>query len=138
MKIPWLILLISVALSIVTACGDGGPSLLTHDGDSLVLFKRVTLAADASYRAEIEIEVRTGSNFSNMAPDGTTVVLETTFGVFENNGPRIEAKTVGGRAVNTLILPEPSRITITARSHNVEAQLVIDVNEDGSIQLDPS
>ena len=137
MKMAWSILLVGIAISTVTACGDGGPGLFQHDADNLVLFKRVTLASDARDRAEIEIEVRTGSNFSEMAPDGTAVVLETSAGAFENNGPRIEATTFCGRTVNTLILPEPSRITITARSHHVEAQLVIDIKEDGSITLDP-
>ena len=103
-----------------------------------MLFKRVTLAADARDRAEIELEVRTGSDFSNIAPEGTPVTLETSAGAFENNGPRIEAKTVGGHIVATLILPEASRFTVTARSDDVESHLVIDVNTDGSIELNPS
>jgi hypothetical protein len=138
MNIRWLILIIGIAGVIVSACSEGGPSLVKHDTDNLVLFKRVTLAADAPDRAEIEVEVRTGSDFSKMAPNGTVVTLETSLGRFENNGRRIQARTVGGRSVNILILPEPSRLTVSARSGDAEALLVIDVNEDGSIQLDPS
>ena len=137
MKIRWSILLVGIAISTVTACGDGGPGLLKHDADNLVLFKRVTLASDARDRAEIEIEVRTGSDFSRMAPDGTVVILETSFGHFANGGARIEAQTVGGHAVEKLTLPGPSTLTITARSQDAVSQLVIDVKEDGSIALDP-
>jgi len=138
MKIRWLILLVGVAISTVTACSDGGPGLFKHDADHLVLFKRVTLASDARDRAEIEIEVRTGSNFSEMAPDGTVVALQTTFGSFENGAPRIVTKTVGGHAVEKLTLPGPSRLTVTARSRDAESRLVIDVRDDGSITLDPN
>ena len=138
MKIRWPVLLVGVAILAASACGDGGPSLVKHDTDLLVLFKRVTLAADARDRAEIELEVRTGSDFSNIAPDGTPVTLETSAGSFEHNGPRIEAKTVGGHIVATLILPGPCRFTVTARSDDVESRLVIDVDADGSIRLEPS
>jgi len=137
MKIRWSILLVGIAISTVTACGDGGPGLFNHDADTLVLFKRVTLASDARDRAEIEIEVRTGSDFSRMAPDGTVVALETSFGFFENGSPRIETATVGGHAVEMLTLPGPSRLTITARSSDAKSRLVIDVKDDGSITLDP-
>lgn len=137
MKIRWMMLLVGIAISTVTACGDGGPGLLKHDADNLVLFKRVTLASDARGQAEIEIEVRTGSDFSRMAPDGTVVALETSFGSFENGSPRIETKTVDGHAVEKLTLPGPSRLTVTARSDDAESHLVIDVTDDGSITLDP-
>ncbi len=137
MKIRWSILLVGIAISTVTACGDGGPGFLKHDADNLVLFKRVTVASDARDRAEIEIEVRTGSDFSRMAPDGTTVVLETSFGSFENGSRRIETRTVSGHAVEKLTLPGPSRLTVTARSRDAESHLVIDVAEDGSLTLDP-
>ena len=138
MKIRWPVLLLGVAILTQSACGDGGPSLIKHDTDFLVLFKRVTLAADARDRVEIELEVRTGSDFSKIAPEGTAVTLETSAGAFENAGPRIEAKTVGGHVVAILILPDASRFTVTARSDDVESRLVIDVNTDGSIQLNPS
>ena len=138
MKIRWSALLVCALLVLVAACGDGGPSILTHDSDSLVVFKRVTLASTAPDRAEIEIEVRTGTNFSKAAPDGTEVIIETSLGTFENNGSTTEVQTVGGHAVTTLILPEPSRLVITARAHDVEARLALDVNEDGSIAIDPS
>ncbi len=137
MKIRLSILLVGIAISAVTACGDGGPGLLKHDADNLVLFKRVTVASNARDLAEIEIEVRTGSDFSRMAPDGTLVVLETSFGTFENGSHLIETRTIGGHAVENLRLPGPTRLTVTARSHDAESRLVIDVREDGSITLDP-
>ena len=137
MKMAWSILLVGIAISTVTACGDGGPGLFQHDADNLVLFKRVTLASDARDQAEIEIEVRTGSDYSGIAPDGTVVALETSFGFFENGSPRIETETVGGHAVEKLTLPGPSRLTITARSRDAESRLVIDVKDDGSMTLDP-
>lgn len=138
MKISRSVLLVGIAILTCGACSDSGPSLIKHDADYLVLFKRVTLASDARDRAEIELEVRTGSDFSKIAPDGTPVTLETSAGVFEDNGPTVEATTVGGHIVATLILPEASRFTVAAQSHDVEARLVIDVTDDGSIQLNPS
>jgi len=138
MKIRWPVFLVGVAILALSACGDGGPSLIRHDTDLLVHFKRVTLAADARDRLEIELEVRAGSDFSNIAPEGTPVILETSAGVFEHNGPRMEAKTLGGHIVATLILPDASRFTLTARAGDVESSLVIDVTSDGSIQVDPS
>jgi len=138
MQIRWSILLVGVAISTLTACSDGGPGLLKHDADNLVLFKRVTLASDARDCAEIEVEVRTGSDFSRMATDGTIVALETSFGYFENGSRRIETKTVDGHAVENLTLPGPSRLTVTARSRDAESRLVISVTEDGSITLDPN
>ncbi len=138
MKIRWPVFLVGMAVITLAACGDGGPSFIKHDTDHLLLFKRVTLAADARDRAEIELEVRTGSDFSKMAPDGTMVVLETSLGVFEDYGPRIEAQTNGGHVVVTLMLPEPSRLTVIARSHDAESRLVVDVNPDGSIRIDPN
>ena len=137
MKIRWPILLVGFAFLVVAGCGDDGPSLIKNDADRLVLFKRVTLASDARDRAEIELEIRTGSNFSKMVPDGTVVTLETSSGTFADGGSRIEAATVGGHIVQVLILPEPSRLTVTARSRDAESQLLIDVKNDGSIQVDP-
>lgn len=138
MKIRWPVLLVGIAIVTIAACSDDGPNLFRHDKESLVLFNRVTLASYAPDRAEIEIEVRTGSDFSRAAPDGTEVVLEASRGAFENDGRRIVVRTLGGRAVGTLVLPEPSRLIVSARSHDAEARLVIDVNDDGSIQLDPN
>ncbi len=138
MKIRWPVFLVGFTILVVAACGDGGPSLIKHDTDHLVLFKRITLASDARDRAEIELEVRTGSDFSKTVPDGTAVVLETSLGVFEGHGSHVEIPTDGGRVVATLILPEPSRLTITARSHDAESHLILEVNPDGSIRIDPN
>ena len=137
MKIRWPVLLVVVAILSASACSDF-PTLLSHDKDNLILFKRVTLAADARDRAEIEIEVRTGADYSKMVPDGTVITLQASLGAFENTGPRIEVPTVGGHTTVTLILPEPSRLTVTASCGEVEARLTLDINEDGSIRLDPS
>jgi len=137
MKLRWCVPLLVAMMLVVTSCGDGGPNLPTQDKGHLVLFKRVTLAADAPGRAEIEIEVRTGADFSQPAPDGTGVSVETSLGQFEAGGAGITTSTVGGRAVVTLVLPGPAHLTITARTHDVEAELVIVVNADGSMQLGP-
>jgi len=138
MKARWCVLLVVALMLVVSSCGDGGPSLLTQDKGLLVLFKRVTLAADAPDRAEIEIEVRTGSNFSQPAQDGTRVTVETSLGKFEDGGSRIETSTVGGRAVVTLILPGAAHLTVTARTHDVEVRLNMVVNADGSVHIGPS
>ena len=53
MKARRSVLLVITLMIITTACGDGGPSFLTHS-DNLVEFKRVTLATDAPDRLEIE------------------------------------------------------------------------------------
>lgn len=138
MKARWCVLLVVAIALVVSSCGDGGPDLLTHDKDSLVLFKRVTLAADSPGRAEIEIEVRTGADFSLPAPDGTRVWVETSLGQFEGGGSRVDTSTVGGRAVVTLILPGAAHLQVTASTQDVEARLAIVVNADGSVQVGPT
>jgi hypothetical protein len=135
MKVRCCVLLVGTLLLFASACGDGGPSILTHQSHSLVLFKRVTLAAESPDRAEIEIEVRTGAEYSQPAPDGTQVVVETSLGEFEGNGPRIETETVGGRTVVTLVLPGAAHLTVTAIVDNVESELGLIVDGRGSLQL---
>ena len=135
MKVRFCVLLVGTLLLFVSACGDGGPNILTHQSDSLVLYKRVTLAVDSPDRAEIEIEVRTGAEFSRPAPDGTKIVVETSLGEFEGNGPRIETETIGGRAVVTLVLPGAAHLTVTAIVDIVESELGLIVDGRGSLQL---
>jgi len=135
MKVRWCVLLVVAMMLVVSSCGDGGPNLLSQDKGHLVLFKRVTLAADTPGRAEIEIEVRTGADLSQPAPDGTRISIETSLGQFEGGSSRIGTSTDGGRAVVTLILPGAAHLTITASTHDVEARLTIVVNADGSLQL---
>jgi hypothetical protein len=73
-----------VALIIVaSSCGDGGPNLPTQNESWLVQFKRVTLASETPDRLEIEIVVRTGSDFSEPARDGTKVAVGTSHSEFE-------------------------------------------------------
>ena len=136
MKVRFCVLLVGALLLFVSACGDGSPNILAHQGDSLVLFKRVTLAVDSPDRAEIEIEVRTGAEFSEPAADGTTVVVETSLGDFEGNGRRIETETIGGRAVVTLVLPGAAHLTVTAIVDNVESELGLIVDGRGSLRLE--
>jgi len=138
MKVRWCVLLVVALTLIVSSCGDGGPNLLTQDKRHMVLFKRVTLAADAPDRAEIEIEVRTGADFSQPAPDGTRISIVTSLGQFEGGSSRIDTSTDGGRAVVTLILPGAAHLTVTANTRDVEARLMIVVNDDGSLQLGPT
>ncbi len=138
MKARWCVLLVVALTLVVASCGHDGPNLLTQDKGLLVLFKRVTLAADAPGRAEIEIEVRTGTDFSLPAPDGTRLSVETSLGEFEGGGSRIGTSTVGGRAVVTLVLPGAAHLKITASTNDVEAQLTIVVNPDGSVQVGPT
>lgn len=128
--------LLVIALTILaTSCGDGGPSFLTHS-DNMVEFKRVTLAADAPDRLEIEIMVRTGLDYSEPAPDGTKVVLETSISEFEGNGPRIETSTIGGHAVVRLVLqPGAAHTVVTARVDKVESRLSIVVDDYGSMRI---
>ncbi len=136
MKARRSVLLVVGLILIVTSCGDGGPSILKNGDDRLVEFKRVTLAADAPDRLEIEIVVRTGHDFSELAPDGTTIVVDTTISEFEGNGPLIETSTVGGHAVVRLVLlPGTAHAVVTARVDEVEAQLSIVVDEYRSIRL---
>jgi hypothetical protein len=53
-------------------------------------------------------------------------------------GRQIEAATIGGRAVVTLVLPGAAHLTVTARTHDVEVHLAMVVTADGSLQLSPS
>ena len=136
MKARWSLLLV-IALTIgATSCGDGGPNLLNPGNDWLVKFKRVTLATDAPDRLEIEIVVKTGSDFSEPAPDGTKIVVETSISEFEGNGPLIETSTIGGHAVVRLVLHSGAAHTVvTARVDDVEVQLSVVVDEHGSMRL---
>ena len=138
MRARWCVVLIVAMIFVVTSCGDGGPNLPTQSKDWLALFKRVTLAADEPGHAEIEIEVRTGANFSEPAPDGTKIRVETTLGSFVDGDRHIEATTLSGRAVVTLVLPGAAHLTVTARAHDVEVHLEMVVTADGSLQLRPS
>jgi hypothetical protein len=138
MKARWCVLLVVALTLIVASCGNDGPILLTQDKGFLVLFKRVTLAPDTPGRAEIEIEVRTGADFSLPAPDGTRLSVETSLGQFEGGGSRIDTSTVGGRAVVTIVLPGAAHLKVTASTDDVEAQLTVVVNPDGSVQVEPT
>ena len=138
MRARWCVILIVAMMLVVTSCGDGGPNLPTQSKGWLALFKRVTLAADEPGRAEIEIEVRTGADFSEPAPDGTKVRVETTLGTFVGGGRQIETATIGGRAVVTLVLPGTAHLTVTARTHDVEVRLPMVVTAEESLQLGPS
>ena len=135
MLVRKLVLVVCALVVAVVACGDGGPVLLTQGKSWLVTFKRVTLAADAPDRAEIEIEVRTGPHLSEPAPDGTAVAVETSLGRFAGNGQHIETATVGGRLLVILEISGPGTITINARVHETEAGLVIVVRADGSLSV---
>lgn len=137
MRARWCVILIVAIMIVVTSCSDGGPNLPTQSKDWLALFKRVTLAADEPGRAEIEIEVRTGPEFSQPAPDGTKIHVETTLGSFVGGDRHIETTTMGGRALVTLDLPDAAHLAITARTHDVEAHLAMVVTADGSLQLGP-
>jgi len=137
MRARWCVILMVAMMFMVTSCGDGGPNLPTQSKDWLALFKRVTLAADEPGLAEIEIEVRTGPEFSEPAPDGTTIQVETTLGSFVGGGRHIETATIGGRALVTLDLPDAAHLTVTARTHDVEAHLEMVVTAGGSLQLGP-
>ena len=136
MKARRSVLLVVAMMIVVTSCGDSGLKFLNHENDRLVEFKRVTLAIDAPDRLEIEIVVRTGLDFSEPAPDGTKVVVETTISEFEENGPLIETSTIGGHAVVRLVLyPGAAHTVVTARVDDVEAQLSIVVDEHGSMRI---
>ena len=137
MRARWFVVLVVAIMFVVTSCGDGGPNLPTQSKDWLALFKRVTLAADDPGRAEIEIEVRSGPEFSELAPDGTTIHVETTLGSFVGGDRNIETATIGGRALVTLNLPDAAHLTVTARTHDVEAHLEMAVTAGGSLQLGP-
>ncbi len=136
MKARWSVLLVITLMIGATSCGDSGPSILNPGNDWLVKFKRVTLATDAPDRLEIEIVVKTGSDFTEPAPDGTKVVVETSISEFEGNGPIIETSTFGGHAVVRLVLHSRAAHTIvTARVDDVEVQLSVVVDERGSMRL---
>jgi hypothetical protein len=136
MKAFWCVLLVIASALVVASCGDGGPYFTGQSKDDLVLFKRVTLATDAPDRLEIEIEVRTGPNYDDPAPDGTKVSVETSISEFEGNGPLIETSTIGGHAVVRLVLHSgASHTVVTARVDEVETQLSIVVDEYGSMRL---
>ena len=136
MKARRSVLLVIVLTMVATSCGDDGLSLLNHQNDKLVEFKRVTLASDAPDRLEIEIVVRTGLDFTEIAPDGTKVVVETSISEFEGNGPLIETSTVGGHAVVRLVLHNGAAHTVvTAHVDGVEARLSIVVDEHGSMRI---
>ena len=136
MKARWSVLLVVALMMVATSCGDGGPNILNPGDDWLVKFKRVTLATDAPDRLEIEIIVKTGSDFSEPAPDGTKVAVETSISEFEGNGPVIETSTIGGHAVVRLVLhPGAAHTVVTARVDDVEARLSVVVDENGSMRL---
>ena len=136
MKARRSVLLVVALIVIATSCGDGGPNLPTQSKGWLLQFKRVTLAADAPDRLEIEIVVRTGPHFAEPAPDGLKVSVESSAGTFEADGQRYETSTTGGRAVVRLIPPSgPSQIIVKATIEDVEAQLSIVVDEYGSMHL---
>ena len=138
MRARWCVILVVAMILVVTSCGDGGPNLPTQSKGWLALFKRVTLAADEPGRAEIEIELRTGADFAEPAPDGTKIDVETTLGTFVGGDRHIETATIRGRAVVTLVLPGAAHLTVTARAHDVEVHLAMAVTADGSLRLDPS
>ena len=139
MKVRRCVLLVVALMVVVTSCGDGGPNLPTQAEGWLVQFKRVTLATDTPDRLEIEIVVRTGWHFSEPAPDGMKISVETSLGEFEGNGPKIETSTIGGHAVVKLVPPPgPTHIVVTARVEDVEAQLSIVVDQYGSMRLGSS
>jgi len=136
MKARWSVLLVIALMIGATSCGDGGPNILNPGNDWLVKFKRVTLATDAPDRLEIEIIVKTGTDFTEPAPDGTKVVVETSISEFEGNGPVIETSTIGGHAVVRLVLhSDAAHTVVTARVDDVEAQLSVVVDEHGSMRL---
>ena len=138
MRARWCVILVVAMVLVVTSCGDGGPNLPTQSKGCLALFKRVTLAADEPGRAEIEIEVRTGPDFSEPAPDGTKIHVETTLGNFVGGDRHIETATLSGRAVVTLVLPGVAHLVVTAKAHDVEVHLAMAVTGDGSLHLRPS
>ena len=139
MKVRWSFLLVVILIAVAASCGDAGPGPLISTKDSLVQFKRVTLADDAPDRLEIEIVVRTGADFSEPAADGTTVEIETTVGEFEGNGAHIKAATIGGHAVVRLVPPlGGSEMTVTARVDDTEARIDIQVDRYGSMRVGSS
>ena len=120
-------------LLVLTACADNG--LPTEEKNHLVLFKRITIAADAPGRAEIELEVRTGANLWQPAPDGTAVTLEASAGRFANGARVIYLSTTGGRALAEIAIDGPETLQLTAKVHEVETRLGVLVRRDGSLVL---
>ena len=95
-----------------------------------------TLATDAPDRLEIEIVVKTGADFTEPAPDGTLVVVETSISEVEDNGPITRTSTIGGHAVVRLVHhSDAAHTVVTARVDDVEAQLSVVVDEYGSMRL---
>ena len=136
MKARWTVLLVIASMIGATSCGDGRPGILNPSNDWLVKFKRVTLATDAPDRLEIEIVVKTGSDFTEPAPDGTKIFVETSISEFEGNGPVIQTSTIGGHAVVRLVLrSDAAHTVVTARVEDVEVQLSVVVDEHGSMRL---
>jgi hypothetical protein len=138
MRIRALVLLVGALVLFGLACTETAPSLPTQDKGWLVLFKRVTVPADAPGLAEIELEVRTAAHLSTPSPDGTNVSVDTTFGQFEGGAKSTVVATSAGRTVLTLLLEKPSNTTLTARVSDAEASLIIDVGEDGAMKIGPS
>jgi hypothetical protein len=136
MKARWSVLLVIALMIVAASCGNDGLSLLSQNADLLVEFKRVTLATDAPDRLEIEIVVRSGLDFTDPAPDGTKIIVETSISEFEGNGPVMETSTAGGHAVVRLVLHNGAAHTVvTARVGKAEAQLSIVVDEHGSMRI---
>lgn len=126
---PFLVACTSVL--VLAACGD--TDILNEEKSSLVLFKRVTIAADAPNRAEIELEVRTGPHLSQPVSDGTLVTLETSAGRFANGAKVVQLATAGGRTLAELEISGPETLQLTARVHGTETRLAVLVRRDGSL-----
>lgn len=131
-------LLVGIVLLTAAGCSDGDPILPTQDKDLFVVFKRVTLADDAPGRAEIEVEVRSGTSYAGSAPDGTRVSFKASLGQFVGGTDTTEAETHGGRATVTIILPEESRFGVTASVGSATAEIEFIIHDDGSVQLGTS
>jgi len=134
-RVGKLVVVVCTLVVAVAACGDGGLDLPTQEKDWLILFKRVTLASDTPDKVEIELEVRTGTNFSLSAPDGTLLSMETSLGQFAGAGPVVRISTVEGRALARLEIGGPGNINVTARVHQAETRLTILVRPDGSLTI---
>jgi hypothetical protein len=122
---------------VAMACGDDDTSILDGGKHWLVQFHRLTVASDTPDRLEVEIEVLTGANLVQRAPDGTAVIVSTTVGAFETGAGRAEIRTEGGYALALLELPadRPANGTITARVGEAEATMKILVDRTGAMQL---
>ena len=131
------VLLVVALILFAASCSDDDTSILDGGKHWLVQFHRLTLASDTPDRLEVEVEVLTGANLAQRAPDGTAVIVSTTVGAFETGGGRAEIQTVGGYALALLELPadRPAGGTITARVGEVATAMEILVDEAGSMQL---